>query len=147
MIMRFIESQIKTKAKIVKHGYSIDNTLQDKIRVTIVAAGITDFSDKKANQQRLDFDPSEEREVSPFDTFGMPGLAKAKPAKKKAEAEEKSQFGLFEAEEKLRETVTTFAKDKSVKKDIENVPAYMRYGLDLVDIDEIPEENRVISRI
>jgi hypothetical protein len=34
----FIESQIKSRAKIFKHGFAIDRTLKDKVRVTIVAA-------------------------------------------------------------------------------------------------------------
>src|SRR5690606_27585324 len=37
-IMDFVETQIRSQAQIFKHGYAVDRTLKDKIRVTIVAA-------------------------------------------------------------------------------------------------------------
>ncbi len=157
MVMRFIESQIKSKARIVKHGYSIDQTLQDRIRVTIVAAGITDFDvDKKMRKSPTSFQHENEeyeemdyveQEVSPFATFGMPGIAPVNTAKKKAvKGTGPNQFGLFDQEEKLRETVTSFGKNETVKKDLEDVPAYLRYGVELYDLDDIPEENRLFNK-
>lgn len=149
MIMKFIENEIKTKAKIVKHGYSIDQSLEDRIRVTIVAAGITDFSKgipdtKKELEKELELSMEE----SPFSTFGMPGLASSRNnGKKKAHSIPENQVGLFEAEEKLRESITTFTKNEHAKEYIENTPAYMRLGLELADIDDIPEENRLVNRI
>lgn len=146
MIMRIIENEIKTKAKIVKHGYSIDRSLGDRIRVTIVAAGITDFSPLTENKKETEGDNSElKQEDSPFATFGMPGISSQKSKNKKAAPE--NQVGLFEAEEKLRESVTSFSKSEEVKDDIENTPAYLRFGLELVEVDDIPEENRLINKI
>ena len=153
MVMRFIESQIKSKARIVKHGYSIDNSLEDRIRVTIVAAGITDFSEHTPAPKEVEVEQDQHEEVSPFSSFGMPGIASPKTSmvsgiKKKIVAKTaENQVGLFEAEEKLRETVTSFAKDESLKEDLENVPAYLRYGLKLVDVDDIPEENRIVNKL
>jgi cell division protein FtsZ len=152
MIMKFIESQIKTKAKIVKHGYSIDNSLEDKIRVTIVAAGITDFGaeNQKPQKETIHENEYEAHEDSPFASFNMPGIASPASApvkKKKPKPYEESQFGLFEAEEKLRETAVTFAKDESVKQNIEKTPAYMRYGIEIGDVDDIPEENRLVNKV
>ncbi|UBM57249.1 cell division protein FtsZ [Marinilongibacter aquaticus] len=150
MVMRIIEGQIKTKAKIVKHGYTIDSSLKDKIRVTIVAAGITDFGNeavkKEINREVEAEEPSNKQVDSPF---AMPGIAspnKPKPKKVEKKADE-SQFGLFEAEERLRKTVTSFSKNENVKEDIEQVPAYIRYGLELDDLEDIPEENRLINRV
>lgn len=146
MIMRFIENEIKTKAKIVKHGYSIDRSLEDRIRVTIVAAGITDFNTSTDTKKESESEAAEtSHEDSPFATFGMPGIASQKSKKKKTIPE--NQVGLFEAEEKLRESVTNFSKNEEVKEDIENTPAYLRFGLELVDVDDIPEENRLINKI
>jgi cell division protein FtsZ len=151
MIMKFIENEIKTKAKIVKHGYSIDQSLGDKIRVTIVAAGITDFGNESLeNRKKIDAEEENDSNYgdSPFSTFGMPGLASHRNGiKKKVKAVPENQVGLFEAEEILRETVTSFGKDESVKEGIENTPAYLRFGLELVDIEDIPEDNRLINKI
>lgn len=159
MVMRFIESQIKSKARIVKHGYSIDQTLQDRIRVTIVAAGITDFDvDKKVVRKNSSFQQDEEyeemeytdQELSPFATFGMPGITPgtAANARKKAQKTpgDQQQIGLFAQEEKLRETVTGFGKDDKLNRNLEEVPAYMRYGVELYNLDDIPEENRVVNK-
>ncbi|MFN4087153.1 MAG: cell division protein FtsZ [Spirosomataceae bacterium] len=38
-VTSFIESQIASKAQIFKHGFAIDRSLKDKVRVTVVAAG------------------------------------------------------------------------------------------------------------
>lgn len=38
-VTSFIESQIASKAHIFKHGFAIDKSLKDKVRVTVVAAG------------------------------------------------------------------------------------------------------------
>ncbi|WP_341227710.1 cell division protein FtsZ [uncultured Arcticibacterium sp.] len=146
MIMRFIENEIKTKAKIVKHGYSIDRSLEDRIRVTIVAAGITDFNTAHETKKEDESENNESNNSeSPFSTFGMPGIASQKSKKKNPIPE--NQVGLFEAEEKLRESVTSFAKNDNIKEDIENTPAYLRFGLELVEVDDIPEENRLINKI
>ncbi|AWW00071.1 cell division protein FtsZ [Arcticibacterium luteifluviistationis] len=145
MIMRFIENEIKTKAKIVKHGYSIDRSLEDRIRVTIVAAGITDFTITPESNKEIENESESNQERSPFETFGMPGISSQKSKNKKAAPE--NQVGLFEAEEKLRESVTGFTKDNNLKQDIENTPAYLRFGLELVEVDDIPEENRLINKI
>jgi len=146
MIMRIIENEIKTKAKIVKHGYSIDTSLQDRIRVTIVAAGITDFSNDTANSRNeADLDANSNQMDSPF---GMPGIASAGNSnRRKANAVAENQVPLFQAEERLRETVTNFSKDEATKENIENIPAYKRFGLQLVDVEDIPEENRLINKI
>jgi cell division protein FtsZ len=151
MIMRIIENEIKTKAKIVKHGYSIDTSLEDRIRVTIVAAGITDFSNDSIGGRKddeMESDSPNNQIESPFSTFGMPGMASGGNSnRKKSNSVAENQVPLFQAEEKLRETVTNFSKDVATKESIENIPAYKRFGLQLVDVEDIPEENRLINRI
>jgi len=149
MIMRFIENEIKTKAKIVKHGYSIDRSLKDKIRVTIVAAGITDFgADMGDTKKEPVLEMEHSAEDSPFATFGMPGIASQRPRpKKKSATVAENQGSLFAAEEKLRETVVSFAKNEVVQQDFEDTPAYLRMGLELGALDDIPEDNRLINRI
>lgn len=46
LITRFIQDEIEGDAEVFKHGYSIDRTLKDSIKVTIVAAGFEENSTK-----------------------------------------------------------------------------------------------------
>lgn len=138
MIMKFIEGQIKTKAKIVKHGYSIDKSLKDKIRVTIVAAGITEMGNEFYEKV-----PEKEFEI---ENQKQPSGAKQRSSKSKTK-ESSSQISIFLSEEKLAETVINYSKGNLTEKDLSTTPAIDRYVGELQHISEIPEENMLFTTL
>lgn len=138
MIMKFIEGQIKTKAKIVKHGYSIDKSLKDKIRVTIVAAGITEMGNEFYEKV-----PEKEFEI---ENQKQPTGSKQRSSKSKTK-ESSSQISIFLSEEKLAETVINYSKGNLTEKDLSNTPAIDRYVGELQHITEIPEENMLFTTL
>ncbi len=142
MIMRFIESQIKSKAKIVKHGYTIDRSLGDKLRVTIVAAGVADsniedtedktdwWKDRNANNQ----------------TDNTPGVKK--PKEKEVDREKmKLKFPIFEKELRMEQLSIDYMENKQDKASLKSEPAISRYQVNLTDINEISEDNMLISTL
>lgn len=136
MIMKIIEGQIKTKAKIVKHGYSIDRSLEDKLRITIVAAGITEMGNEfyEAPVVEEKFAP----EVSTSSSKG----------KRKTIVKDKGpQISLFGSQEKLFQTVEDYTSGAVDYKEMVEQPAYERYGIQLRGIDEIPVENMIFTTL
>jgi hypothetical protein len=43
--------------------------------------------------------------------------------------------------------VVSFSKNEKIKQDFEDTPSYLRMGLELGALDDIPEDNRLINRI
>lgn len=59
LVTKFVESQIKSKAQIFKHGFSIDEDLGKKVRVTIMAAGFeSDPTTNENNPSKLIYFPA-----------------------------------------------------------------------------------------
>lgn len=130
----FVESQIKSRAKIFKHGFAIDRSLKDKVRVTIVAARFDDnFEEPEIVEQ-----PKEEPKMEVGKGIGaiIPDK-KAKMFIPKAT----NQIGLFVQDDKFLNAVNDFTKNGVVIDDLLDTPAFKRYGVDLIDIAEVGEEN------
>ena len=49
-VTKFVQSQIKSKAKLFKHGFAIDRNLGSKVRVTIVTAGFDGGSSEEVEE-------------------------------------------------------------------------------------------------
>lgn len=57
LVTEYIENKIQSRAQIFKHGFAIDRSLKDKVRITIVAAGfgtrtLEDTDKKEIKQER-----------------------------------------------------------------------------------------------
>lgn len=142
MIMKIIESQIKTKAKIVKHGYSVDRSLGDKLRITIVAAGITEMGNEF-------YEPSKTEEKSPEEAFNAINKATTPSSlKRRTAAKPKGpQISLFGSQEKLFQTVEDYTNGSISVKDLTEEPSYERYGIHLRGVEEIPVENMIFTTV
>ena len=131
----FVESQIKSRAKIFKHGFAIDRTLKDKVRVTIVAARFDEnFEDIETEE------PKKVEETKPEVGKGIHAIIPEKPAKISL-PKPTNQIGLFEQEDKFLKTIQEMTKNGVDVETLIESPAYKRYGVELLDADEIGEEN------
>ncbi|MCP9769194.1 cell division protein FtsZ [Lacihabitans sp. LS3-19] len=131
----FVESQIKSRAKIFKHGFAIDRTLKDKVRVTIVAARFDEiFEDIEPEE------PKKVEETKPEVGKGIHAIIPEKPAKISL-PKPTNQIGLFEQEDKFLKTIQEMTKNGVDVETLIESPAYKRYGVELLDADEIGEEN------
>ncbi|MGL4629825.1 MAG: cell division protein FtsZ [Leadbetterella sp.] len=129
-ITDYIESKIKNRAQIFKHGFAIDRTLKDKIRVTVVAAK---------------FDtPTGEVDKTEFSTrvgAGIDNLIPQKPAvastlaaqKSAAPASSTPQISLFEQDDRFVKSVNQMIKNGYLLEELLDEPAYKRYGVELVE--------------
>ena len=130
----FVESQIKSRAKIFKHGFSIDRSLKDKVRVTIVAARFDDnFEEPEIVEQ-----PKEEPKMEVGK--GIDAIIPVK-ASKIVNSKATNQIGLFEQEDKFLKGINEFTKNGVEIEDLLDTPAFKRYGVELIDIAEVGEEN------
>lgn len=130
----FVESQIKSRAKIFKHGFAIDRTLKDKVRVTIVAARFDD----NFEEPEIVEPPKEEPKVEVGK--GINAIIPEKPAKISI-PKPTNQIGLFEQEDKFLKAIGEFSKNGAVVEELLDTPAYKRYGVELIDVSEVGEEN------
>lgn len=130
----FVESQIKSRAKIFKHGFAIDRTLKDKVRVTIVAARFDD----NFEEPEIVEPPKEEPKVEVGK--GINAIIPEKPAKI-AIPKPTNQIGLFEQEDKFLKAIGEFSKNGAMVEELLDTPAYKRYGVELIDVSEVGEEN------
>ncbi len=134
----FVESQIKSRAKIFKHGFAIDRSLKDKVRVTIVAAR---FDDTAEEEPEIYIAP--EKTTPSLVGKGLDAIIpeKTKPSPLKSI----NQIGLFEQEDKFSIAMSDISRNGySVDKLIE-VPSYKRYGVELKNISDLEES--LIERI
>ncbi len=139
MIMRFIETQIKSKAKIVKHGYTIDNTLGDKLRVTIVAAGITETGISEEVEEKEWWKDKSTKD----DSF----LKKKNVIKDMDPEKIKSKYPMFEKEILMEQLSIDYSENKNTSGDIHKIPAFQRYQINMQSIDEISEENMLFTSL
>jgi cell division protein FtsZ len=130
----FVESQIKSRAKIFKHGFAIDRTLKDKVRVTIVAARFDD----NFEEPEIVEPPKEETKVEVGK--GINAIIPEKPSKISI-PKPTNQIGLFEQEDKFLKAIGEFSKNGAVVEELLDTPAYKRYGVELIDVSEVGEEN------
>jgi cell division protein FtsZ len=130
----FVESQIKSRAKIFKHGFAIDRSLKDKVRVTIVAARFDDNFEEPAIVEQ----PKEEPKMEVGK--GIDAIIPVK-ASKIVNSKATNQIGLFEQEDKFLKGINEFTKNGVEIEDLLDTPAFKRYGVELIDIAEVGEEN------
>lgn len=131
LITDFIQNEIGNDAEVFKHGYSIDRTLGEYVRVTIVAAGIdATFTLKKAE---------------------MVVELKEQLSKEAEKAENTAEEEVFEKEEKqlhnLKEKrrienealIEFFRKNDFKKQSLTEVPSYTRLGKKIISRRELDE--------
>jgi cell division protein FtsZ len=142
MIMKIIESQIKTKAKIVKHGYSIDRSLGEKLRITIVAAGITEMGNEF-------YEPTVVAEKDTEEVFRNKTSPRSQTGTKRRVASKPNgpQITIFGSQEKLFQTVEDYTSGSINYKQLVAEPAYERYGIQVRGIEEIPVENMIFTTV
>lgn len=126
----YIENKIKTRAKLFKHGFAIDRSLKDKIRVTVVAAQFD-------NTLVL---PTE-REARP--TVGR-GIDNFFPDKKVNQSGTAAQGSLFEQDDRLFTKINTMVKTGYDTYEMINVPAYQRFGAELSQINYDEDLNKIV---
>jgi cell division protein FtsZ len=127
----FIESQIKSRAKIFKHGFAIDRTLKDKVRVTIVAAM---FDEEEKEEIK------EVEEKKPEIVVGR-GINLIIPEKNTRSAIQKSttQIGIFENDDRFAVNLSDMLRNGYVIDKFLDAPAYKRYGVNLMEIQDLDE--------
>lgn len=131
----FVESQIKSRAKIFKHGFAIDRSLKDRVRVTIVAARFDDTTEEPEI-----IEPPKVEEQPLVVGKGINAIIPEKPSKVIV-PKSTNQIGLFEQEDKFLMGINEFIKNGVMVDDLLDSPAYKRYGVQLIDIAEVGEEN------
>ena len=130
-IMNFVETKIKFRAKTFKHGFAIDQSLKDKIRVTIVAA---QFAKDEAAKVQPPVTPKEE-------SIGK-GVDAIIPDKvKKAPKLDPSQIDLFESENRLGKLYEDFLQGQPNYDIIRSNPSYQRLQAKLFEDAEIEATN------
>jgi cell division protein FtsZ len=132
----FVESQIKSRAKIFKHGFAIDRSLKDKVRVTIVAARF----DEPDPEPEVEIEIPQKEEPKPEVGKGIYAVIQDKPARQ-APPKPTSQIGLFEQDDKFLRGMNEFVKNGINLEEITSTPAYKRYGVTLLDTSEIEEHH------
>lgn len=135
-VTKFVESQIRFKAKIFKHGFAIDRTLKDKVRVTIVAAGFDSIGYKEEEKILQEIELQKKPEVG----NGIEALISPNTKPKTVRTTETPQIGLFQEEDKFKNWQSKILKEGINFEDCKT-PSYKRFGVELVDIEDIPEEN------
>lgn len=137
----FVESQIKSRAKIFKHGFAIDRTLKDKVRVTIVAARFDDDFENEVETTR-EIEPEQPKVIQMGK--GIDAVIPEKTAKS-IPAAPVNQIGLFEQEDKFAIAMKELTKNGFEHERFSNEPSYKKYGVKLIDFDSLEEDS--IDRI
>ncbi len=127
----FVESQIKSRAKIFKHGFAIDRTLKDKVRVTIVAARFDDVIEEETVEFKL------------MNTANIPapkgqGIDAIIPIKNsKVISKPENQTSLFQQDDKFLYAMREMERGNYNIDLLHSEPAYKRYGVNLLNINTI----------
>lgn len=130
-IMDYVETKIRSQARIFKHGYAIDRNLKDKIRVTIVAAR---FEKVEAPEPKIN--PKSEPATA---GNGIESLIPTKP--KKVAKTNDAQIDLFAADNKLSRITEEYLNNEPNYNLIRSQPAYERFQVSLFDKSEIAAGN------
>lgn len=128
-IMDFVETQIRSQAQIFKHGYAVDRSLKDKIRVTIVAAKF----DTTAAAPPVVVPQKSTQVGGGLDTL-IPGTPKQPKAPKPVAP---NQIPLFAADSKLMHLYEEFVKEIPDYDIIRANPSYQRLQATLLDDNEV----------
>jgi len=128
-IMDFVETQIRSQAQIFKHGYAVDRSLKDKIRVTIVAAKF----------ENVEPQPQPVRNVAQEETRLGKGTGALIPEKSRKAAPKVApgQIDLFAADSKLTRLYDEFVQETPDYDIIRANPSYQRLQANLLDESEI----------
>lgn len=133
-IMDFVETQIKSQAEVFKHGYAIDKTLKDKIRVTIVAAQFDKLS-KPEPGKVIEFQAPEPVTLG----GGLDTIIPEKP--KKAPKVLEGQTNMFESDNRLNKLYEDYLQGEPDYNIIRNNPTYERLQANLLTDAEIATRN------
>lgn len=79
-VTRFVQSQIKSKAKLFKHGFAIDRKLGSKVRVTIVAAGFDATYPEEVEEIVVEYPTVEAPKPISKPVANEPRIAEPRPA-------------------------------------------------------------------
>jgi cell division protein FtsZ len=134
-IMDFVETQIRSQAQIFKHGYAVDRTLKDKIRVTIVAAKF----EAPTPSQHVGSKPAPAKE-EPKIGGGLDTVIPEKP-KKPTKTPPPGQIGLFEADSRLVNFYDEFVKEVPDFELIRENPSHQRLQVNLYSGEEVAARN------
>lgn len=134
----FVESKIKDRARIFKHGFAIDRSLKDKVRVTIVAARFDEKPDEPVESVEI-----QKPEIAEKESVGK-GIGNYFPEKpsKPSPPKPTSQIGLFEQEDKLFARIQHMIKTGVIYDEYTDSPAYERYGVVLAEVSDIPKKDQ-----
>ena len=133
-ITKFVEAEIKGKAKIFKLGFAVDNNLKGKVRVTIVAAGF-DLPDI-VEEKPIIIPVEEEKDF--FIDKPLPGMnvlggkievepIHIQPKQQPVFVEEQSDYA------QIQQMIDAFVRNRYDMQDL-NRPAFFRNGTTLLDM-------------
>lgn len=131
LITDFIQNEIQDDAEVFKHGYSIDRTLKDSVRVTVVAAGFGEMV-RTATTTTSSFQKIKTiiAEKSAEELAVEAEMAIKLQAQKMAEDKRKNNQQLVEY----------FLKNDFRKQNLSNEPSFSRWGGELPKRDSLNEE-------
>lgn len=140
-IMDFVETQIRSQAQIFKHGYAVDRTLKDKIRVTIVAAKF-EAASSPAPAPKTTKPTKEEPELGQ----GINTIIPEKP-KKPAKAPAPNQIDLFAADGRLQNLQQEFFREIPDFTIIRENPSFERLQVGLLSEEEVAARNPPTAKL
>jgi cell division protein FtsZ len=133
-IMNFVETKIKFRAKTFKHGFAIDQSLKDKIRVTIVAAQF-----EKLESAKVPIPPAAPKEEPVGVGQGLNAIIPEKT--KKVPKYDPSQTHLFESDNRQEKLFEDYMQGQPNYDLIRSNPTYLRLQVKLFDKAEIDLRN------
>lgn len=128
-IMDFVETQIKSQAEVFKHGYAIDRTLKDKIRVTIVAA--------KFEKEAKNIKPATPATATVTQAPLGGGIDVVIPPNPKVEVQQETQASQNELYLKVARLLEDYTKEKPDFDIIRNNPTFKRLDARLISEQEL----------
>jgi len=126
-VTSFIESQIASKAHIFKHGFAIDRSLKDKVRVTVVAAGFDAKFQVEIELPVTEVPKAEKPEVA-TPRVPEPVQAPMTPARSPLKAAESTDES---SSDNLIERISALHDGKNIDFAALQSPAFRRYGIAL----------------
>ncbi len=136
-ITNFIETKIRSQAQIFKHGYAKDRTLNDKVRVTIVAAKF-DYDGGTA------YPPSYEQPAATIPEPAAEPVVVTKQKPIKPSKGDPNQGDLFGEDNRFQNQVTVFV-DRGINYDeLREEPTHERLGVSLYTDAEIKSVKREV---
>ncbi len=128
-ITDYIESKMKSRAQIFKHGFAIDRSLKDKVRVTVVAAKFEDSGPAPVVEFRTSVGGGIDNMI--------PNKASTARTRDFNLPTSTSQINLFEQEDKFIKSIGNMIKVGYNVDELLESPAYRRYGVQLIESEEV----------